>query len=179
MGWVYTLHLDPPYRGSDRQHADHYTGWAKDLRARLEEHESGGPDAANLLQHQKKAGGTWRLAAVERGTRDREIQLKYRGGSRRCPICQAAAAGLPSPAPIRLEDLQNFPEAKPLVRRTPKAGAKPVDGRGGRGSPVYQGELPDFPVANPLADGAPSRRAAPAAGRAGSTARQAPRAQAR
>jgi predicted GIY-YIG superfamily endonuclease len=90
-GWVYTLHLDPPL-----EHAKHYTGWkkaaegqAKDLEHRLSEHEHG--QGARLTQVQLERGGTWRLASVEAGTRDRETQLKERGASRRCPICKDEA----------------------------------------------------------------------------------------
>jgi len=86
-GWVYTLHLDPPL-----EHAKHYTGWKKDVEGqekdiehRLAEHEAG--RGARLTQIQLQRGGTWRLAGVDPGTRDRETQLKERGASRRCPIC--------------------------------------------------------------------------------------------
>ena len=92
-GWVYTLHLDPPLG-----HARHYTGFGKDLEARLAAHEHG--EGARLTQVQLERGGTWRLASAEPGTRDRETQLKERGASRRCQICKAAAqAGEPEPEP--------------------------------------------------------------------------------
>jgi predicted GIY-YIG superfamily endonuclease len=84
MGVVYTLHLDPPLG-----HAKHYTGFGKDLDARLAEHEHG--HGARLTQVQLDRGGTWRLASAEPGTRDRETQLKERGASRRCGICKAEA----------------------------------------------------------------------------------------
>jgi len=92
QGTVYTLHLDPPYK-----HAKHYTGWAKDLDARLAEHEAG--RGARLTQVQREAGGTWRLARAEPGTRDREAQLKERGRSRDCPICQEEAGRVVKPWP--------------------------------------------------------------------------------
>ncbi len=82
QGWVYTLHLDPPLG-----HAKHYTGFGRDLDARLAEYASG--QGARLTQVQLDRGGTWRLASAQPGTRDREAQLKERGASRRCPICQA------------------------------------------------------------------------------------------
>jgi hypothetical protein len=93
MGWVYLVHLIPFYPPVpvNGQQAKHYRGWSRDLPARLETHALGGPDAARLLQVQVQAGGTWQLVAVERGTRDREIQLKYHGASRRCPLCTATA----------------------------------------------------------------------------------------
>ena len=92
QGWVYTLHLDPPLG-----HAKHYTGFGKDLQARLAEHEQG--RGARLTQVQLERGGTWRLASAEPGTRDREAQLKERGATRRCGICKAEAqTGEPGPA---------------------------------------------------------------------------------
>jgi predicted GIY-YIG superfamily endonuclease len=84
QGWVYTLHLDPPLG-----HAKHYTGFGKDLDARLAEHEHG--HGARLTQVQLERGGAWRLASAEPGTRDRETQLKERGASRRCQICKEEA----------------------------------------------------------------------------------------
>jgi predicted GIY-YIG superfamily endonuclease len=89
QGVCYTLHFDPPYppgAPEGTQMAKHYTGWAADLEARLNEHAAG--RGARLTQVQLAAGGTWRLASAEPGTRDRETQLKYRGASRRCPICR-------------------------------------------------------------------------------------------
>ena len=85
QGWVYTLHLDPPLG-----HAKHYTGFGKDLDARLEAHAHGA--GARLTQVQLERGGTWRLASAEPGTRDRETQLKERGASRRCQICRDGAS---------------------------------------------------------------------------------------
>lgn len=81
-GTVYLLHLDPPYR-----HARHYTGWAKDLDARLAEHARGA--GARLLAVQLDAGGTFRLARTWAADRNRERSLKRQGGAaRHCPICR-------------------------------------------------------------------------------------------
>jgi hypothetical protein len=96
QGWVCTWHLDPPLA-----HAKHHTGWKKaikgpdeDVARRLAGHAAG--QGARLTQAQLEAGGTWRLASVEPGTRDREAQLKERGASCRCQICKAEAqAGEP------------------------------------------------------------------------------------
>lgn len=86
QGWCYTLHLVPPL-----SHAKHYTGWSADLAARLAAHEAGnGPE---LMAAQTRAGGSFIVAGVEWGTRDRETQLKERGASRRCPICKAGRRG--------------------------------------------------------------------------------------
>lgn len=119
-GWIYTLHLLPAY-GDERQLAKHYTGFTTDLPARLEAHEKGGQDAARLLQAQKAAGGTWRLADLEWGTRDREAQLKERGAARRCPVCKAEREGT-DPPDIPLPAL-SFPGGNPLAGRTSGPGA--------------------------------------------------------
>jgi predicted GIY-YIG superfamily endonuclease len=67
--------------------------WAANLERRLAEHEAG--RGARLTQVQAEAGGTWRVAAVEPGTRYRERQLKAHSASRRCPICKAEAQAEP------------------------------------------------------------------------------------
>lgn len=137
QGWVYTLHLVPAYG-----HAKHYTGWTADLPSRLAAHAAGGADAARLLQVQLDAGGTWVLVGLERGTRDRETQLKERGASRRCPACKAEKDG-PLPPGFLAEGLDvaglAFPAANPLA-----AGAAPAAGAPGRGRrrvPVRSGGL--------------------------------------
>jgi predicted GIY-YIG superfamily endonuclease len=92
QGIVYTLKFDPPYSPGapeGAQVAKHYTGFATDLDAHLADHAAG--HGARLTQVQLAAGGTWRLAAAEPGTGDREAQLKDCGVSRRCQICRAEA----------------------------------------------------------------------------------------
>jgi predicted GIY-YIG superfamily endonuclease len=82
-GLVYLLHFSVPY-----QHARHYTGWTRDLDARLALHQAGG--GARLLQVIAQAGIEWTLARTWPGDRARERQLKRQGGaSRRCPLCRA------------------------------------------------------------------------------------------
>ena len=109
-GIVYTLHFDPAYKPSADppayKTAGHYTGWAADLDGRLAEHEAG--QGARLTQVQLAAGGSWRLASAEPGTRARERQLKQHSAGRRCNICKAEAqAGEPEPEP------EPEPEAEP------------------------------------------------------------------
>jgi hypothetical protein len=89
LGEVYTLHFWPPYGDPEVQVAGHYTGWAQEgkLAFRLVDHAAG--RGARLTQVQREAGGTWVVADVEPGTRDRETQLKERGASRRCSVCKA------------------------------------------------------------------------------------------
>ena len=91
VGDVYTLHFWPPYGDPEIQQAKHYTGWVEKgrLARRLTEHALG--RGARLTQVQREAGGTWVVADVEPGTRDREQQLKERGATRRCQVCRAIA----------------------------------------------------------------------------------------
>jgi hypothetical protein len=89
-GEVYTLHFWPPYGDPEVQQAKHYTGWAEEgrLARRLTDHALG--RGARLTQVQRQAGGSWVIADVQPGTRDREQQLKERGAARRCTVCKAA-----------------------------------------------------------------------------------------
>ena len=88
-GEVYTLHFWPPFGNPEVQASGHYTGWAQEgrLRGRLTDHALG--RGARLTQLQREAGGTWVVADVEPGTKDREHQLKYRSATRRCSVCRA------------------------------------------------------------------------------------------
>jgi hypothetical protein len=90
LGQVYTLHFWPPYGDPDVQQAKHYTGWAEEgrLARRLTDHALG--RGARLTQVQRQAGGSWVVADVQPGTRDREQQLKERGAARRCNVCKAS-----------------------------------------------------------------------------------------
>lgn len=96
-GQVYTLHFDPPYvpyEGAPAyKSAGHYTGHAYDLERRLAKHEAG--TGAKLTRAQVNAGGTWRVADVQPGDRNRERQLKQHSARRRCPICKAEAQAEP------------------------------------------------------------------------------------
>jgi len=83
MGTVYLLHLDRPLG-----HARHYRGWALNMDARQKHNENG--TGARFLAVARAKGITWRLAATEPGDKNRERQLKNRGGaSRLCPICRS------------------------------------------------------------------------------------------
>ena len=90
-GLVYTLHFDPPYPPGAPEGAQvaKHQHWTTDLDARLADHAAG--QGARLTQVQLAAGGSWRLASAEPGTRDLEAQRKERGAARRCQICQAEA----------------------------------------------------------------------------------------
>ena len=99
-GWIYTVHLWPPYPNPPLENGHqvgHYTGISRNgLKARLTTHAEGGEHAARLLQVQKAAGGTFFLVSVEWGTQDTETARKYRGASRRCSYCKCKAS---PPAP--------------------------------------------------------------------------------
>lgn len=82
---IYLLHFDEPFG-----HARHYMGSAMDLERRLAEHEAGA--GARLLYWVRKAGIGWQLARTWAGGRVRERQLKARGHTRHCPICNPPRA---------------------------------------------------------------------------------------
>jgi len=116
IGALYTLHFWPPYGDPEVQQAGHYTGWAEDgrLNRRLVDHALG--RGARLTQVQREAGGTWVVADVERGvTRDRETQLKERGASRRCSVCQASR-DVEAGRITKDEALAKWPAARPADR---------------------------------------------------------------
>ena len=116
LGDAYTLHFWPPYGDPEVQQAGHYTGWAEDgrLNRRLVDHALG--RGARLTQVQREAGGTWVVADVERGvTRDRETQLKERGASRRCSVCQASR-DVEAGRITKDEALAKWPAARPADR---------------------------------------------------------------
>ncbi len=70
-GTVYLVHFDRPY-----QHARHYLGWARNVKRRLAEHETG--RGARLLAVVRAAGIGWQLARMWPGSRARERQIKPR-----------------------------------------------------------------------------------------------------
>jgi predicted GIY-YIG superfamily endonuclease len=81
MMGVYLLHFSKPY-----QHARHYLGWARDIAARVEEHQAG--RGARLTAVAVAAGIELKLSRTWRGDRGRERQLKQRGKTRCCPACR-------------------------------------------------------------------------------------------
>ena len=88
-GTVYLIHFDRPYR-----HARHYTGWTRDLVARLSEHAAG--HGARLMAVITEAGISWQLARTWSAGRAFERRLKNRhGASRYCPICRQTQSSQP------------------------------------------------------------------------------------
>lgn len=83
---VYLLHFERRYR-----HAGHYTGWASNIAARLEEHRRG--RGARLVEVVTAAGIDFELARVWLGAdRSKERRLKRSGGaSRYCPLCRGVS----------------------------------------------------------------------------------------
>src|ERR671932_347148 len=82
MDTVYLLHFTQRYK-----HAGRYLGSSTNLTRRLQAHAKG--QGARLLAVVHAAGITWTLARTWEGGKQRERQLKRRGGaSRRCPICK-------------------------------------------------------------------------------------------
>jgi hypothetical protein len=84
-GFICLLHFHRPFK-----HARHYTGWAKNLDARLGQHFDGSNHSSRLIKAALGAGIGFDVARVWEGkTRNDERQMKLQGGaSRRCPLCR-------------------------------------------------------------------------------------------
>ena len=83
---VYLLHFEQAYK-----HAQHYIGFAENLRGRLARHASG--QGARLLEVIKAAGITWQLARTWPGDRRLERQIKNRKhAALLCPVCSGERA---------------------------------------------------------------------------------------
>jgi hypothetical protein len=85
------LHFDEPIGDTSKPtgFAQHYTGTAADLEARLAEHRAA-PDP-KIIQAVQRKGIGWQLARTWPGGRQRERQLKNQGGARRhCPVCKGS-----------------------------------------------------------------------------------------
>jgi hypothetical protein len=92
-GTVYLLHFDQPIgnTASRTGYAQHYTGWAADLMARLDAHRA--HSDVKIMRAVRQAGIGWALARTWQGSRNRERQIKNQGGaSRFCPVCKGQPA---------------------------------------------------------------------------------------
>jgi hypothetical protein len=75
-GFIYLLHFHRPFK-----HARHYTGWAKDVDARLAEHFDGSSHSSRLVKAACAAGIGFDVARIWKGkTRIDERQMKLQGG---------------------------------------------------------------------------------------------------
>ena len=80
----YLIHFNKQFK-----HARHYLGSTSNLEARIKTHRQG--RGARLMEVIVAAGITWRVVRTWPGDRQRERQLKNRGGhARLCPTCQGA-----------------------------------------------------------------------------------------
>lgn len=77
------IHLDEPMA-----HAQHYIGWAKWLKRRIEHHRKG--TGANFLKHAVARGIDFSVVRQwENGDKNLERRLKNRKNARRlCPVCK-------------------------------------------------------------------------------------------
>ena len=100
VGRIYLVHLEVPL-GDDgnggRSRAQHYTGWAKNVRSRLMVHRRAWPDTdhrgAKLLAYANALGVAWRVVDIRRGTYEDEKRMKFNGRAwRRCPVCNPKLA---------------------------------------------------------------------------------------
>ena len=82
---VYLLHFE-----SALHHAQHYTGCASDVEARLKRHRSG--NGAKFVKRMSELGISFEVAMIwPDGTPKLEKAIKHRHGSIKdlCPICKA------------------------------------------------------------------------------------------
>lgn len=88
-GFIYLVHLDQALGNGGNNGANsasHYTGWAEDVPARMRQHRRG--QGSRMLAEASRRGIRLRVVALERGTRERERQLKtIAAAPTRCPIC--------------------------------------------------------------------------------------------
>lgn len=90
---VYLLHFQEAIGDPDnpRGQAKHYLGYARDVKARCEQHRAG--TGARLLHAVGEAGIPWALARIWHGDRKLEKRLKARHDSPTlCPFCSGSAA---------------------------------------------------------------------------------------
>lgn len=84
-GFVYMLHFDRPI-APGRHTCQHYIGYADDIAARLQAHDTG--HGARLTQVARQLGIGWRVVRLWRGDRTFERTLKERKyGPHLCPFC--------------------------------------------------------------------------------------------
>lgn len=87
-GFVYLLHFAGEL-GSERHHARHYMGWARDWRRRVEQHRRGGAVCA-FTRAAFEANIPFDVALVFVGSRDDERKCKRaHHHARLCPYCNA------------------------------------------------------------------------------------------
>lgn len=87
LGKVYLIHAHG-HVGNEKHRASHYLGWAKDLPARIREHEKG--TGAKLVAAFNDAGVSWEVVWwIDQTDRGFERLLKRRHNhADLCPICR-------------------------------------------------------------------------------------------
>jgi predicted GIY-YIG superfamily endonuclease len=140
VGDAYVLHLVPRYK-----HAGHYSGFSKDLLARLAAHAGG--RGARLMEVHAQAGGTFLIGRVEHGvTRDRETVFKESSAAKVCRICKGGpeveVPGWNAPGP---------PAARAAAELTPAGLGLTADpaARWVATAPDLQAPLPQAPPPEP------------------------------
>jgi hypothetical protein len=110
---VYLLHFDQPIGDLSKPtgYAQHYTGTARDLAARLAEHRAD-PDP-KIMQEVRRKGIGWQLARTWEGGHERERQIKRQGGARRhCPVCKGREPA--APVAYRVESRPRWRKPQPV-----------------------------------------------------------------
>jgi predicted GIY-YIG superfamily endonuclease len=81
-GTVYLIHFDKKY-----YHAQHYIGWASNLKRRVKHHRNG--TGSKLLAHLNKVGIAWNVVWSKPGTGNDERRMKQWKKARSfCPVCK-------------------------------------------------------------------------------------------
>lgn len=84
QGTIYLLHFSKPFK-----HAQHYLGWSKSLKKRVEHHRNGTGNP--LVRAAVKAGVEVTVIRTWQGDRHLERKLKNQKNARAlCPICKEA-----------------------------------------------------------------------------------------
>jgi predicted GIY-YIG superfamily endonuclease len=90
LGFVYLLHFEEPI-APGRHTCQHYIGYAADLAARIQAHETG--HGARITQVARERGIRFQVARLWRGDRALERRLKDRKHAPQlCPICGRGCA---------------------------------------------------------------------------------------
>jgi predicted GIY-YIG superfamily endonuclease len=122
-GVVYLLHFERPLGNltNPRAQAQHYIGWALDVRQRLTEHRNGW--GSSLTMACVDRGIPFYLVRFWPGTGELERSLKRQKNARKlCPVCRTAhqlADQLPLPLPLDFGDME-----LELLRQVPRKAEK-------------------------------------------------------
>lgn len=122
---VYLIHFEKPI-APGKHTTQHYLGYAADLAARIQQHQSGGSHAARLIQVARERSVDWRVVRTwPDGDRALERRLKGQKNSPRlCPIC--AGEGKQITSALTAVFTMGFPPALAGLEQRFQAGELPI-----------------------------------------------------